>query len=341
MVIIRQVPSWLKRYISRLWADRRQVVGHWLLLLILTGVVGGIAWAPVSYVNDHFYDRAFKGWYDYDRQFDYNEVMTFSQRLNGLVNQIEAEGDDWYPRASSDYAYAFIAELAAQFSYEGAANMVNYPTMNFAAAPSAGRHNHIGGTSDCENSFRLNLRYANPISAWHENPGWISTLSHELAHNHQGQVCYDMPRELVETTAELMNWEVLAGLANQGNRIALFVLIYDLRSGALSTAQGMALAAGEKALARFEKALRDIQGHDALKWSRYEKSMRFWAGDMERLEWILATYSAAPLNLIARHKFGGTIPDLALDTDTRDLKIDDLLYVLEHAEEMVDQALSD
>jgi hypothetical protein len=150
-----------------------------------------------------------------------------------------------------------------------------------------------------------------------------------------------MERELVETTAELMSWEVLAGLANQGNRIALFVLIYDLRSGALSTAQGLALAAGNEAMRQFEGELRKVQGHDVLKWARYEKSMRYWANDMERLEWILANYSAAPMNLVARHKFGGTIPDLAMDTDTRDLEIDDLLYVLEHAEEMVDQALSD
>ena len=106
---IRQAPSWLKRYARNLWANRRQVLGHWLLLLILIGVVGGIAWAPVSYVDGHFYDRAFKSWHDYDRQFDYDEVMVLAKRLNDLVNQIEAEGDDWYPKASTDYAYAFIA----------------------------------------------------------------------------------------------------------------------------------------------------------------------------------------------------------------------------------------
>jgi hypothetical protein len=329
-----------------LWDNKRQVFFDWLVatlvLLVVAGLITGLAWKPVSiirYRNSHFYDQYLHGWVDYDREFSYDEAMAFAIRLDRIIDKIEEQDPDWYPIATTNTAYAWVAELAPQFHYEGAAMTVNYPLMAFAPAFHGGRHNHVAGQSNCEEAFTINLRFANPISVWHERGSWIATLAHELAHNHQGQLCYELERELIETTAQVMSWEVLAGLANQRNKYALFALLDTLRSDAMSMAWGMALEGDGVTLERFERDLRHLHGHDELRWASYQKSMRFWEGNRDELAWILVNYAAAPLNLVQEHRYRGVIPHLAIDTPTSDLKIDDLLYVLEHAEELVDQAL--
>ena len=200
----------IREYMKNLFSKFFKVLVHWTVLMILVAVVLVPSTLIQNYKNSGYYDNYFQNRHDYNSELSYNEIMHFAERIDSLTDKIEREFPDWYPQASDGTAYALVAEMAAMFQYENASEFVNYPAIYFEAATMGGRHNHIAGYSDCNEYFVLNLRFVNPFSTWNDGPEWISTLAHELAHNHQGRDgCVESDRGLLETTALLISWEVM------------------------------------------------------------------------------------------------------------------------------------
>jgi hypothetical protein len=56
---------------------------------------------------------------------------------------------------------------------------------------------------------------------------------------------------------------------------------------------------------------------------------------------IRLKYSWIPLDFVFSNRQSKNIPDMALDNGTSWLEIDDLVYFLEHVEELVDWALQE
>jgi hypothetical protein len=142
---------------------------------------------------------------------------------------------------------------------------------------------------------------------------------------------------LLENTAQIMSWEVMAALANQGNPQATLALAYELRGVSLSATAAMAYEQGRET--DYERFLQELYGDQPDRIARIAKNQRFWADNPEQLAAIRLKYSWTPLDLVFSHRQSENIPDMALDNGTNWLEIDDLIYFLEHAEELVDWAL--
>ena len=265
---------------------------------------------------------------DQDETMNFNEVSRLTLRFQKLVDELEDEG--WDIPANPTAIDLWALELLGMFPYEGAVLGTKVPTQ-LEAVPwiDAGSHNHVGGRSDCQNYAILNFRYINPISEWFNSHTWPITIAHELAHVQQTQrLCFNSDRALIENTAQIVSWEVMSSLANSGNRNALKIMIYEMRDVALSSARAQGTDE------QFMNLIREMFDSPN-KLARIEKSNRVWEDRRDELQDILTKYSQTPLDMIFLEREFGTVYGLALDNADRTMEIDDLIYFLSHAEEML------
>jgi hypothetical protein len=102
--------------------------------------------------------------------------------------------------------------------------------------------NHVLGSTDCERAqVSINRRYVNSVSSMYRSLDLVWTLTHELAHVQQNSLCRSAPQADVETSAQLMAFEVDAALALNGNRWAGLALLRELRRAAVGMLQYDAL----------------------------------------------------------------------------------------------------
>lgn len=281
--------------------------------------------------------------------------------LDELIDRLPAEE----PMSVSDADIVlWELEILPYFGYEG---LVNFPVVPSAVTLTPYldpmQHNHILGRAYCqapsstveaENRIEMNARTANPHSAWFgAGDRFLPTLVHELIHI-QG-VCGSGAHS--ETATQVATYEVLAAMVNHGNMAALRPLLEELRDIALAAMQLDALEAGDEAFAEFTDFQSEVMG-SAEADARFQKSMRFWSQSVShrsQLRYILRAYNAEVFDHIV-HAFGNNgrtaelyLPQyleaesrIDLDYDgTRTFEIDDLIYFINNAEEIVEEHVED
>lgn len=218
------------------------------------------------------------------------------------------------------------------------------PTWRFHEDENA---NHVLGQSDCGEGLWMNARYVNQASPWYRDVSFLSTFVHELVHSQQGIACDLYEREKVEATAVVVSLEVMAAMANSGNRAMAEALVDELQAIALGELRYRSLR--DKDDSEIESVLDEVDG-DA--WDRAERRQRarYWADRPFDRAFVLRAYAHTPYALLVKAVEKGALgEDLALapisggydptsyeETFTRPVvRFDDLAYFLEHAEELL------
>lgn len=273
-----------------------------------------------------------------DDWLNFDEAASLVRRFDKQIKKIEEAG--WKPESSPESMQLWINEITPMFMYEGLATSTDAEFQGFPTAlPDGFDHNHIAGRSDCQTYMILNARYFNSVSGWFARESWPVVVAHELAHIQQGQACSRLynSQNLIENSAQIMAWEAMAALGNQGSADAVLALVYDLRGTAMSSARAIAASQGREN--DYQRLRKEIYGDDISYWSRASKGDRFWAEDEDTLNRLMRRYSWTPLNMVFKARHEGTIYQLALSNDSHAAEIDDLIYFFQHMEELVDWAL--
>lgn len=280
----------------------------------------------------------------------------FVEYIDGVLDQLPAEEP---MSVTQDDITLWALETLPMFGYEG---LLNYPVVPSAIelvpTLSPMEHNHILGRALCTypgapiaapNNIEMNFRTANPHSAWFgEGDRFLPTLIHEMIHI-QG-VCGS--GEASETATQLVTLEVLAALVNGGNEEALRPLLQELRDIALASLQLEAWQGTDEDFQEYRE-FRDTVLTSAVERARFEKSIRFWSQSFShkaQLTYILRAYNDS----VWRHlntafadedsytgdlyipEFGDTASRRTLTYDgRRPFKMDDLVYFIENAEDLV------
>lgn len=279
----------------------------------------------------------------------FNEARDLAIRFDKMYDRLPEQPAP----ATQAEVVAWALEMIPMFEANGIVTKANWPDadkIGFALFPDGASFTGVAGRSDCENMAVLNLRFANPNSSWFQDSDWPLTLAHELAHVQQGDACNTYPVDLVENTAQIASWELIASLVNGGNTKLLQPLIGELRQVAVAAAHGIAMERGS--MENFME-LRNKLSPGALSAARFQAYLRRWAKDPQKFGVMLNRYFTEPLNMTIRAIClnDSKIKGLALppvyqrgwpfQPSPRILKLDDLTYFLTHAEEMVREVRRD
>lgn len=269
-----------------------------------------------------------------DKADRYSEAQRFALRMDAILDTMTVPTPAQVTPLS-----LWVKETAPYLQYEGIApDGFKAPRVVAVYQSDGMKHNHVLGWTQCDQTVFINRRVLNPISAWYgvgRNP--VATLIHEMIHTAGGDFCSMFDTAKQESSTQTATLEVLAALANGGNTTALYTLISELKETAMDTALADALAQKDpRALDRY-RAFRRVVNPSALEEARFEKSMRTWAKRRAELRELLRKYSVIVYSNVRAGKFRLRLPsDTALDwvenSDT--LVLDDLAYVMTHAEEM-------
>jgi len=235
---------------------------------------------------------------------------------------------------SLDLALTWPLEIFPYLEYEGLTGKAWEPMVEFVPLPGA-EAMHVAGYTYCEDVVYLNIRYINWVSPWNDEVESLATLVHEIVHTQGGDFCA-WDSQTAESRTQLGTLEVLAGMANHENKVALWALLDELRSISMNTVLADAIARNDLDSYR---SFRAKIYEDGLSEARFEKSMRFWAPQIGELRTILDKYSVSVFRDIQDGKFIVDLPDTwHLDRTGDGLEdvvvLDDLMYVIENAEEM-------
>lgn len=331
---------------------RRFLKTMWKLGLGLAGVGGGVVFfrsrpdgAPDVI---HAYDSVWHVDFDQDEEtLSFREMMQLMRRMNRLYDAIPE--DQRRIEITKETMREWVREIVPMFVYNGAADNMRYPSeTNLENYTSAQAHNHVLGSSDCKNYITLNARVDNPQSSWYHRPMFLTATAHELAHVQQGEeVCNSANRDNVETTAQVVTWEVLANMASSDNRMATVALVDELFDVTLGVAR--LSASREKRLDEFDALLHEVNPA-FFEYAPFDRAMRYWKDRPAILNDILRRYYEMPLLAVvnASRFTEGNIDGLALPPVTklnerewyakpqpRTFVIDDFIYFMDHAESAV------
>lgn len=204
---------------------------------------------------------------------------------------------------------AWQREILPWFAEEGIVNVTNEPKPVWAFHDDE-KHNHVLGQSDCEDGLWVNARYINPVSSWYQDVRFLSTFTHELVHSQQGIACDLQDREVVEATAVVVSLEVMAALANNGNRWMAYALLDELQGIVLGELRYRSLGS-ESARTRLNHLLGEIDGDP---WERAERAQRYryWDSDVQTLRFVLRAYAHRPYVMLLKALDTGSLGGLAL-----------------------------
>src|SRR3990167_8823830 len=179
-----------------------------------------------EYDRTHDFDRIFKTYFEKDNPaLTFDSACDISLRFDKLFDSFPPY--DYHPTVED--IQNWVVEIYPMFAYNGIAPRIEPPeNVGVAIYRDPRRHNHILGQSNCTDSALLNYRMFNPVSAWYDNPSFLPTLTHELAHTLQGDLCDN--GSIIENSAQIATLEVLASLANRKNDLVLLPLIDELSS---------------------------------------------------------------------------------------------------------------
>lgn len=274
-----------------------------------------------------------------------NEAAELAYRLDKLLDAIPEQTIEVTPVAIKEWTF----EILPFFEYEGIVGAAIRPeSVLLTPYLEAMEHSHVLGRAYCTPAgggpVEINARVANKRSAWYGRPSFLATLVHELGHIQGGGLCSDNSDE-TESTTQLVTLEVLAAIANGGNGVALLSVLDELRDMLMGAVHYEALLGK---IEGWEKFRAEIYS-DTDEIARSEKSKRRWRSDPALLKEILYKYSWIPVQKILKGLPEQKIPRLLLGEpewdgelipygapQPRPLEIDDLAYVIEHAEELVE-----
>lgn len=183
-------------------------------------------------------------------------------------------------------------EIAPYFEYEMLTNgEAKVPTVKFFESTEAHRCFHILGytyTFDQSGDVFLNDRFKNATSPAYQSISALTTLIHETAHI-QGGDFSGMDSSVSEKNAQLATLEVLAGMANSGNKYARQALLDELRDVFMGVACSNAIKHGS--LERFYKLGERIYGEAK------NKRMRHWQNaGLDKYDEVLSKYCVSVYN---------------------------------------------
>lgn len=250
------------------------------------------------------------------------QAERFALRVDAILDHMEK------PQFYASDLYPFWAyEAAPYFEYEGLVQgEVIVPSLEWNVGLNGADHIHLGGYTYCAGVVWLNIRYVNPVSVRYDDPDALAVLVHEMLHAQGGEFC-DSDSERAESRTQLGMLETLAGMANHGNRVALYALLEELRSVALGTVWLQALRSGDES--RYLDLSRRIYDGEPFEIARAEKSARYWSANRSTLLEILAKYEASVFEEILDFEFKVDIPGDATSARVP-VQMDDLRYVLAH-----------
>jgi len=232
-----------------------------------------------------------------------------------------------------DLQGAWEFEILPYLEYEGLTQAVNAPVVLFEPQPGTS-HRHIAGWTYCKDSVVLNIRFINWTSPWYDDPSALMTAIHEIVHAQGGDFC-SFISEVAESRTQLGTLEVAAALANDGNPVALYALLDELRGIAADTVLADYLSRND--LDGFREWRKTIFP-GAAREAKFEKSMRFWSYQMSDLKGILDRYSVSVFRDFQDGQFKVDLPETQLKNvgDGFDdiVLLDDLMWVIDHAEDM-------
>lgn len=258
-----------------------------------------------------------------------SDAEVFALRVHNALKSMEV------PKFSAKDATWWVAEFTPYFGYEGVdrvAEMLGAGTdqveVEFILQEDGGSHNHILGYTYCEGVVVLNGRMISPVSTWKNRPDFLATLVHEAVHNIGGAYCSNNSK-MTESRTQLGTLEVLAAMANAGNRVALYTLLNELQDIAENVVWYNDLKNND--MKHFLAFQEEINDGDAMKMARLEKALRYWHNDLDTLKGILDRYSVTVWeDFIKDFKYVSSSPM----TGDFIVNMDDLRYVINHMEEM-------
>src|SRR5574341_712396 len=164
-----------------------------------------------------YFDPTWKFWTDGDNKLTFSELEQLVVRFGDMTQKFPEPMQAVYDPAA---LYGWAAELLPMYEYEHLSQDTLVPEEILPEFMADGDyHNRVLGHTDCKTTVYLNLRALNRFSDWSNHESVLWTLTHELAHMQQGDLC-SLPTKEVEMTAQVMAAEVLSALANQGSEPA-------------------------------------------------------------------------------------------------------------------------
>lgn len=180
-------------------------------------------------------------------------------------------------------------EIAPYFEYEFLTNgEAKIPKVQFFEATDAFHCFHILGFTfvfDQSGSIFLNDKFRNNVSPKYHSIQSLVTLVHETAHIQGGEFT-GMDAVVCEKNAQLATLEVLAAMANHGNKYARQALLDELRDISLGVVLHRAIKSSD--MTGYRNLAARIYGQER------DKGMRRWDQvGLSKLEDILMKYSVS------------------------------------------------
>ena len=306
-------------------------------IAIMAGIGIPVVYGVGKAIDNSVSDPTFKIDLDKKEGFGFEEAIEFATRIDNCLDQIPSIEPD----ATSEGLYRYAAEIIPQFEYEGIVPQSYFPKeVKFAYFGDGMEANHILGRSDCQSFAVVNSRVANPVSSWYESDDLVFTLTHELAHVAQQEMCYTEDRSFIENSAQIAAMEVCSGLALSGNKEFFRAALDELRGMTMGTA--MAVAIKEKRMDEYRN-FREKRSPGAIPKARFERSQRFWEDSPNELGEILSRYNQAPMDMMLKAIKGNDEIKLAFPpiyenerpypaAEPRPIKLDDTHYLIKNME---------
>jgi hypothetical protein len=200
------------------------------------------------------------------------------------------------------------------------------------------------GTADCTGAVvSISGRYANPVSSMYRSVDIVLTLTHELAHIQQNALCERAPTGVVETSAQLMAFEVDAAMALDGNTSAGLALLREVRDIAVGMLQFDAERQVPGAQGRLETVCAAI--YTSAERARAAQRTRYWERTPVSRKESLLQYAVGPYRKLATAFRGDRIVTglatpithprpWAVGPTSGSLLVDDLAHFLDVAAEL-------
>lgn len=254
----------------------------------------------------------------------HTQTEKFALRVDAALDSMEEpefRAADLYPH----WAY----EIYPYFEYEGLTHTPDRepPVLLWHTASEAVEHIHLGGYTYCKDEVWVNIRAVKRVSVRYNDPSWLAVFVHEMVHTLGGGFCEGASADL-ESRTQLGTLEVLAAVANHGNKVALYALLDELRDIAMGSLWLEAINKGT--IDQYRDFVNRVYDGEPLEISRWEKSYRFWKSDPQTIREILYRYSKRVYDDFQDFKF-----KVDIDWNKEIILMDDLRYLLDNLEEMV------
>jgi hypothetical protein len=316
------------------------------LTAVLAPVLAASVWSFAPARTPQRIDRTLRIHLDGKPGLSFEETARLLERFGRLVDELPPSSG-----VRQRDLRRWVGEILPWFQTEGVVARVVVPkavvTDTFTRDGFA--NNHLLAAGSCWfDSVVVNSRVFNPTSSWYRRPDFLATLVHELAHV-QG-ICIGTDATQVEASAQMAALEVMAAMANDGNKPMARALVFELRQIALDALEYEAW--GNPIREQSAQALERRVLHSPLADAHNAAVKRNWTVSHKRsqdLRDLLDRYGEEPLQRVVAALRTARVWNIQLPINDparggstsgplKRLRIDDLRYFLAHAEAIVAEA---